>query len=167
MPFQASVAIARPRPGSRQQTHVGTPSRDCAWQSVRSRDSRKRCRKCLIDGKIERLGDLRLPRNGAPAGARARSLTRILRTHANGIIRHPSRADCPARAPVAARVTVMARVTGDGLPVRRHGTATVASATIRRFRPQSGAAFATRTAFADEPFSVRAKPRRGLSRTHS
>ena len=58
------------------------------------------------------------------------------------------------RASEATRDRVMARITGDGLPIRRHGTATVAPATIRRFRPQSGAAFATRTGFADEDSPV-------------
>ena len=48
----------------------------------------------------------------------------------------------------------MARVTGDGLPIRCHATATVALATIRRFRPQSGAASATGTGFANEDSSV-------------
>ena len=43
---------------------------------------------------------------------------------------------------------------GDGLPARHHGTATVAPETIRRIRPQCGAAFATRTGFADEDSSV-------------
>ena len=55
---------------------------------------------------------------------------------------------------MAVRTTAMARVAGNGRPVRRHRTAMGAPATIRRFRPQSGAAFATRTAFADEHSSV-------------
>ena len=152
----------RARSGSPQQTHISAPGHGCAWRSVRPRDSWERCRDCLIDGKIERLGDLRLPRHGAPAGARARSLTGFPWTHANGIICHRSGVDCPTRASVPVRATVMARVTGDGLPVRRHGTATVASATIRRFRPQSGAAFATRTAFVDEHSSVRGEASAGI-----
>ena len=57
---------------------------------------------------------------------------------------------CPAKASPAVRATVVARVTGDGLPVLHRGTATFAPETIRRPRPQSGAAFATRTGFADE-----------------
>lgn len=44
----------------------------------------------------------------------------------------------------------MARVTVDGLPVRRQDTATFDPATIRRLRPQSGAAAATRTGLAHE-----------------
>ena len=63
---------------------------------------------------------------------------------------------------MAVRTTVSARVAGDGLPVRRHRTATVAPATIRRFRPQSGAALATRTAFADEHSSVRGEASAGI-----
>ena len=56
-----------------------------------------------------------------------------------------SRVTCPARALTAVRKAALPRVTGDGLPVRRHGTATVAPTTIGRLRPQSGAASATRT----------------------
>ena len=164
MPFPASVAAAGPRSGSLQQAHIGAPGRDCAWRSVQSRDSRERCRERLIDAKAKRLGDLRLPRHRAPAGATAPSLTGILRTHANGIFFRPSTVDRPARASVAARATVLARVTGDGLPIRRHGTATVAPATIRRFRPQSGAAFATRTAFADEHSSTWGEASAGIVR---
>lgn len=49
---------------------------------------------------------------------------------------------------------VMARDAGEGLPIRRHVRETVTVATIRRIRPQTGAAFATRTAFADEGLAV-------------
>ena len=48
------------------------------------------------------------------------------------------------------RAAAMARVTADGLPVRHQDTATVTPATIRRLRPQSGAAAASRTGFAHE-----------------
>ena len=65
---------------------------------------------------------------------------------------------------MAVRTTAMARVTGNEFPVRHHRTATVAPAIIRRFRPQSGAAFATRTEFADEHSSVRGEASVGVVR---
>ena len=52
------------------------------------------------------------------------------------------------------RAAVIARVASDGLPARHHVSPTVAPATIRRPRPQSGAASATRTGFADDDSSV-------------
>ena len=66
-PFPESVAAAVPLAESGYRAHPGALCLDSSSDRSGSRSHRERCRKCPIGGKIEMIGELRVPlRQGTP-----------------------------------------------------------------------------------------------------